>query len=334
MNILLIGGPRFLGYALTEALLTHNHSVTFFNRGKTNPDLFTNKVVKIIGDRDGEISNIGSKKFDAIIDTCGYVPRIVKQSVDYLKNKTTYYVFISSISVYEDSSVPNRDETAQVIELEDKETEDIMGSAKNYGGLKVLCERVVQESFGENAIIIRPGLIVGPHDPTNRFTYWPVRIRKGGKILAPGDSPFNVQIIDVRDLAEFIVKVIEDKKPDVYNATGPEKPFQFRDFAHQVKKITNSDADFCWATNKWLLQEKVGQWMEMPLWETSPESQALMESNIRKALTAGLQFRSLEDTVYATLHWYDEIKGDSKTWPAGLGPSKEQELLQKLTKEN
>ena len=331
MNILLIGGPRFLGYALTEALLAQNHSVTFFNRGKTNPDLFTGKVEKIIGNRDGEIANIGDKQFDAVIDTCGYVPRIVKQSVDFLKDKATYYVFISSISVYQDSTIINRDESAPVIELEDKTTEDVMGKPQNYGGLKVLCERVVQDGFGSKAVIIRPGLIVGPRDPTNRFTYWPVRVRKGGKTLVPGDEPLKSQVVDVRDLAEFTIKLLEDKKAGVYNVTGPGKPFDLKELFQNLQKITHSDTKFVWASNEWLKKEQVGEWMEMPLWETSPESQALMQVSIARAIQDGLQFRTLEQTVTDTLAWYDDIQGDTKKWPAGLAPEKEKDLLGKLT---
>lgn len=330
MNILLIGGPRFLGHAVTEALLAHNHTVTFFNRGKTNPELFDGKVDKIIGDRDGEIGKIGDKKFDAVIDTCGYVPRIVKQSVDFLKDKAPYYVFISSISVYEESTEHKQTEEAQVIELDDKKTEDIMGKPKNYGGLKILCERTVQEGYDSQAIVIRPGLIVGPRDPTNRFSYWPVRIRKGGKTLVPGGEPFLVQIIDVRDLAEFIVTLLENRKTGVYNATGPEQTYEFRELVQQIKKITTSNAEFVWAADSWLKNEKVGEWMEMPLWEPSPENQAMMDVNITKAVQDGLRFRSLEQTVTDTLAWYDEIQGDTKQWPAGLNGEKEQVLLGKL----
>ena len=329
MEVLLIGGPRFLGMALLNTLLEKKHNVTVFNRGKTNPTFFDGKIKKITGNRDGEISKIGNKTFDVVIDTCGYVPRVVKQSVEYLQNKTTKYVFISSISVYEDSTELDRDETAKVIELENKTTEDIMGQPSNYGGLKVLCEGVVQEAFGKQAIIIRPGLIVGPHDPSNRFTYWPVRIRKGGNILVPGDS-CKVQIIDVRDLAEFIVTLLEKNKAGVYNATGPEQSYEFREIAEKITEVTQANVNFQWVNNTWLQEQNVGPWMEFPLWEPSAESQASMQVSIEKALQDGLQFRSLEDTVQATLKWYDEIGGDTKTWSAGLKKEKEDELLKRI----
>lgn len=328
MKILLIGGTRFVGYALTEALLKNNHSITFFNRGKTNPDLFP-EVEKIHGNRDGEIPNIGSdRKFDVVIDTCGYVPRIVKQSVDFLKDKVKYYVFISSVSVYSSTDViQHRDELSEVFELKDPNTENIMGEPNNYGGLKVLCERTVQKVFKENAIIIRPGYIVGPNDPSHRFTYWPVRIRKAGKMLAPGDSPCNLQIVDVRDLAEFIVELVEKQKTGVFNVAGPEEPFDFREMLEKLHKITSSNAEIYWATNSWLQEQGVIAGKDFPIWDPSVEDQTLMNVNIDKALKAGLKFRSLDDTVNSTLQWYDDIKGETKEWSVGLNSEKEKELL-------
>ena len=333
MKVLLIGGPRFVGYALTEALLEKGHEVTFFNRGKTNPDLFPD-VEKIRGNRDGEIANIGNdQKFDVVIDTCGYVPRVVKQSVDFLRDKTSYYVFISSISVYSATKlVPKLTEEAEVFELEDKTTEEIMKPPNNYGGLKVLCERVVQEVFGDKAVIIRPGYIVGPNDPTHRFTYWPVRIRKGGKMLAPAQQPSNMQFVDARDLAEFTVGLLEQKKSGVYQVTGPNKTYDFRTMLEEINKIVGSKADFQWASTTWLEEQKVKPGEDLPLWDPSEEDQALMDVNIEKAVKDGLTFRSLKETVKDTLEWYDKINGDTKEWRVGLDQQKEQELVKKLSK--
>lgn len=332
MKILVIGGPRFVGYALTEALLKNNHIVTFFNRGKTNPELFP-EVEKIHGNRDGEMANIGpDKKFDAVIDTCGYLPRIVKQSVNFLKDKTTYYVFISSVSVYSSTHIlQHRDETSDVFELNDPTTEEIFGEPNNYGGLKILCERVVQEVFKENTIIIRPGYIIGPNDPTHRFTYWPVRIRKGGKMLAPGENPCNLQIVDVRDLAEFTVELLEKQKTGTFNVAGPEKTFDFKEMIKRLKKITKSNVEIHWATNSWLNEHGISAGKDFPIWDPSTEDQALMDVSIEKAVKAGLKFRSLDETVNSTLQWYDGIKGDTKNWTVGLDPEKEKELLEKLS---
>lgn len=331
MKILLIGGPRFVGYALTKALLKSNHTITYFNRGKTNPDLFP-EVEKIHGNRDGDIANIGSdRKFDAVIDTCGYLPRVVKQSAKFLKDKATYYVFISSVSVYSSTDIiQHRDESSEVYELKDPTTEEIMGEPNNYGGLKALCERVVQETFKENAIIIRPGYIVGPNDPTHRFTYWPVRIRKGGKVLAPGDSPCNLQIIDVRDLADFIVELLKNQRTGVFNVAGPENPFDFRVMLEKLNTITKSNAEIHWVTNSWLKEQGVVSGKDFPIWDPSTEDQALMNVNVDKAIKAGLKFRLLDDTVKSTLEWYDLIKGDTKEWNVGLDSEKEKELLKNL----
>lgn len=262
MKTLVIGGSRFVGYTIIETLLAHNHSVTMFNRGVTNPDAFDGKVDKIIGNRDGDIASIGNQHFDAVIDTCGYVPRIVKQSIDFLKDKTPMYVFISSQSVYTDRKISEYadivvDESSPVRELADKTTEEVRGKPENYGGLKILCERAIQEVFGTNSIIIRPGLIVGPHDSANMLTYWAVRIRQGGKVLAPGDKAFYCQIIDARDLAEFILKLVEEKKTGVFNATGPQKPYYFRGMLQEIQKVTNSNTDFVWASNDWLKKNNV-----------------------------------------------------------------------------
>lgn len=332
MQVLIIGGPRFVGYALTKALLQNNHKVTFFNRGKTNPELFP-EVEKIRGDRDGKIANIGNRTFDVVIDTCGYVPRIVKQSVDYLKDKTTYYVFISSVSVYTATALlPKRDETSEVFELDDKTTEDIMGEPNNYGGLKVLCERIVQETFRDKATIIRPGYIVGPNDPTHRFTYWPVRIRKGGNMLAPGDMPCNLQIIDVRDLAEFTVTLLENKKTGVFNVAGPSKPYDFREMVENLQTILQSKTEFKWATNTWLEEQGVKPGSDFPIWDPSEEDQLLMDVSIEQAEKEGLKFRTLVETVQATLKWYDSINGDAKNWNVGLDPTKEKQLIKLLQK--
>ncbi|MCE7734697.1 MAG: epimerase [Candidatus Heimdallarchaeota archaeon] len=328
VDILIIGGTKFLGRALVESALSRGHKLTLFNRGKTNPDVFPD-VERIQGDRDGEISNLGTKNWDVVIDTCGYVPRVVKSSAEYLKDKAKSYVFISSISVYTESTEMNRDENAEVIELEDKTTEDIMGSPDSYGGLKLLCEEEVTKTFNDS-LIIRPGLIVGPHDPTNRFTYWPVRIRKGGKILIPKDENYPVQVIDVRDLADFTLDLIEKGVSGAFNATGPEYQLTLGAVFEICKSFSSNNPEFVTADNQWLLDNEVQPWMEMPLWIPDDTGRALMQVSIAKALKNDLQFRSLKETVRDTLDWYDQIDGDSEEWNAGMKPEKETDLLSKL----
>ncbi|MBZ0302858.1 MAG: NAD-dependent epimerase/dehydratase family protein, partial [Anaerolineae bacterium] len=218
MKILLLGGPKFLGRAVIDAALAAGHTVTMFNRGQTNPDLYP-QVEKLYGDRDGQLDPLRGRSWDAVIDTCGYVPRVVRQSAELLAEAVGRYVFISTISVYEDIVGSSEDSALAV--LEDETTEEVSGA---YGGLKVLCERVVQGVYGDRALIIRPGLIVGPHDPTDRFTYWVTRTARGGRMLVPAASDYPMQVIDVRDLAEWTVRMVEGDMPGVYNATGPAEP--------------------------------------------------------------------------------------------------------------
>src|SRR6185503_2173656 len=219
MRILIIGGTRFLGRHLVEAALGRRHEVTLFNRGKSNPDLFPD-LETILGDREHDVNKLQGRIWDAVIDVAGYLPRIVRLSAEVLEPNVRRYVFISTISVYENFRKAGIDEAYPVGKLEDETVEEITG--ETYGPLKVLCERAVHDIYGERALIIRPGLIVGPHDPTDRFTYWPVRVARGGDVLAPQKPEALTQIIDVRDLSDFIIKLIEDSTWGVYNATGPD----------------------------------------------------------------------------------------------------------------
>ncbi|MHA2502373.1 MAG: NAD-dependent epimerase/dehydratase family protein, partial [Candidatus Kariarchaeaceae archaeon] len=198
MKILIIGGTRFVGRAISESLLAHGHSLTLFHRGKTNPD-YLPEATHVIGDRETDIERL-TGTWDVVIDTCGYYPRIVKISANHLQDKVKHYLFISTISVYSSTSELGITEAAPLQQLDDPTTEDMQSEENAYGGLKVLCENVVTSVYGERSIIVRPGLIVGPYDPTNRFTYWLPRIRKSGRILAPGDGSMPSQFIDVRDL--------------------------------------------------------------------------------------------------------------------------------------
>ena len=219
MKILIIGGTRFLGRHLVNSARARRHEVTLFNRGKTNPNLFW-QVEKIQGDREKDLDQLTGRNWDAVIDTCGYFPRIVRMSAEALKGKVENYVFISSISVYSAFSKIGINESDPVGKIEDETMEEITG--ESYGPLKALCEKAVQEVFGMDSLVIRPGLIVGPHDPTDRFTYWPVRVARGGSILAPEKPDLPIQIIDARDLADFIIKLIEQNVSGVFNATGPD----------------------------------------------------------------------------------------------------------------
>lgn len=222
LSILMLGGTGFLGPQTVQAALKHGHKVTLFNRGKTRPGLFP-ELEKLRGDRDkDELQALEGRKWDAVVDTSANVPRWVKKAATVLGPNIGHYVYISSISVYTDTSKPGMDETAAVATIADETTEKI--TAETYGALKALCEKAAEATMPRKVAVVRPGLIVGPEDPTDRFTYWPVRVAQGGEVLAPGSADDPVQLIDVRDLGAFLVRLIEDKATGVYNALGPEKP--------------------------------------------------------------------------------------------------------------
>jgi len=327
MKILIIGGTRFLGRHLVNSARVRGHQVTLFNRGITNPNLFL-QVKKIQGDREKDLERLIGQNWDAVIDTCGYFPRIVRMAAEALKDKTESYVFISSISVYADFSKIGINESDPLGKIEDETIEDRTGAA--YGPLKALCEQAVQDVFGIDSLIIRPGLIVGPHDPTDRFTYWPVRVARGGDILAPGQADGLTQMIDVRDLADFIVGLIEQNICGVFNATGPGRPLNFGTLLDTCKLICASDAKFKWAPLDFLNRNKVAPWSELPAWlPDQGEDAGFARVDISKAVNAGLKFLPLEQTIHDTLEWANS-RPQEHEWLAGLKAEREKELLQLL----
>lgn len=330
MKILIIGGTRFVGRALVEMALARGHEITLFHRGQSNPDIFPN-VERILGDRNSELEKLGNRHWDAVIDTCGYVPRVVKASAEYLADKVKTYVFISTISVYKESPIVGRDEDAELATIADETTEEVTG--ESYGALKVLCENAAEAAMPGRVVQIRPGLIVGPHDPTNRFTYWPIRVRKGGDVLVPDGGDVFSQFIDVRDLADFTIKCLEDGTIGTFNATGPDEPTTLKHVVEVSKQVSGSDANFVAAPSEWLMAKELGPWMEMPLWIPTKEDQALMQISIERGKAKGLKFRPLAETIRDTYTWYDEIKGDEKQWGAGLKAEKEASLLADLKAE-
>ena len=330
MKILIIGGTRFLGRHLVDSALARGHEVTLFNRGKSNPDLFLN-IETILGDREHDLDKLTGREWDAVIDTCGYFPRIVRLSAQSLERSVGRYVFISSVSVYAGFSKIGIDENEPVGKIEDESFEEITGGS--YGPLKALCEKAVQEIYGERALIIRPGLIVGPNDPTDRFTYWPVRVARGGEVLAPQKPDVPIQIIDVRDLAEFIIKLIEGNASGVYNATGPDYELTLGNLLEVSKQVSNSDAAFKWAGMEFLNQNNVQAWSDMPVWVPDTEEDAgFSRIDVSKAINAGLTFRALDETVRDTLDWA-KMRPPDHSWRAGLDIKREQELLAILENE-
>ena len=329
MRILILGGTRFLGQHLVEAALNHSHEVTLFNRGKSNPGLFP-QLETIIGDREKDVNKLEGRIWDAVIDVAGYVPRIVRLSADVLKENVSRYAFISSISVYDEAIFKKIgiDESDPVAKIEDETVEEITG--ETYGPLKALCEKAVQELYGERALIVRPGLIVGPHDPTDRFTYWPVRVARGGDVLAPEKPDAPAQIIDVRDLSDFIIRLIENNASGIFNATGPDYPLTLNRILEVSKQVSGSDARFIWASAEFLKQHSVAEWSDMPVWvPDTEENQGFSRMDVSRAIDAGLKFRPLEETVRDTLAWAQTRPADYQ-WRAGLTAEREAEVLAAL----
>lgn len=334
MHILIIGGTRFLGRHLVDSALVRGHQVTLFNRGKSNPALYPD-LETVIGDREHDLSALFGRRFDAVIDTCGYFPRLVRLSAQALRGSAGAYVFISSISVYADFSQPGITEDSPLAVLPadtDPAVEEI--TSETYGPLKALCEQAVQDAFGERAIIIRPGLIVGPHDPTDRFTYWPFRVAGGGDILAPEGPHVPVQIIDARDLADFTLHLIETGAAGVFNATGPDTSLTFGGMLEVCKQISGSDAVFHWASPRFLEENNVAPWSDLPVWvPDSPENAGFSKVSIAKALAAGLTFRPLGETVRDTLTWA-ATRPLEHPWRAGLTEEREKHLIKTLNSLN
>jgi 2'-hydroxyisoflavone reductase len=324
VNLLILGGTVFVGRHLVDAALVRGHTVTLFNRGQHNAELFPS-VEKLRGNRDGGLDALRGRRWDAVIDTCGYFPRIVRASAETLRQSADHYTFISSVSVYAEVKQPSIDENALVATLEDESVEQI--TEGSYGALKALCEQAVERAMPGRALIIRPGLIVGPHDPTDRFTYWPHRIARGGQVLAPGNAASRVQFIDVRDLAEWTLRMVEAKHTGVFNATGPGDALTMEQFLDECRKVSGSDARLTWIEEKFLLDAGVGAWIEMPLWVPEKEDAlGFMQINCGRALAAGLTFRPLSDTLRDTLAW-DATRSPAVEWRAGIQPERELELL-------
>jgi 2'-hydroxyisoflavone reductase len=314
VRLLLLGGPRFLGRAVTDAALAAGHEVTFFNRGKTNPGLYP-EVERLIGDRAGELDALSGRSWDAVVDTCGYLPEIVRASASAVTDSETY-CFVSSISVYRDFTQVN-DEESPVAELGDLPADEV--TEESYGPLKALCEDAARDVFGARALVVRPGLIVGRYDPTGRFTYWPHRIARGGEVLAPAPRESPTQVIDVRDLGAWIVELCGRHATGTYNATHP--GISIGHLLATCRQVASSDAEITWVSPAFLVEHDVGEWMELPLWLVDPAMEYADRVDVSRALEAGLTFRPLEETVRGSL---DDAE---TTDAAGLRPEREAELL-------
>lgn len=323
MRLLVLGGTKFLGRAAVESALESGHEVTLFNRGETNPELFP-EAEKLRGDRDGDLSALEGREWDAVIDPSGFVPRVVRASAEVLRGSVGHYVFVSSISVYREPYEPGFDEGAPVFDVEPA-TENVN---EEYAELKAACERVVREVLPEAHASVRAGLIVGPHDPTGRFTYWPLRVAAGGTVLAPAPADRKVQFVDVRDLGAWLVRLAEERTAGTFNAVRPATPFG--ELLEACREVAGSDATFVWADESFLLGQDVSPWMELPLWLAGDDA-PFLQADVSRAVGEGLTFRTVQETVADTLAWARQAgvplvtPGDRGS--AGMDPMREAELL-------
>jgi len=318
VRLLVLGGTKFLGRAAVEEALARGHEVTLFNRGETNPELFP-EVTKLRGDRTESLEPLARGSWDAVIDPSGYLPAVVRASAEALAGSVGHYVFVSSVSVYASLAQPV-DEDAPLAELGDDPDDRLTDDYSNYGALKALCEAAVTQAFGrQRCANVRPGLIVGAHDPSGRFTYWPHRVARGGEVLAPGPPEGTVQFVDVKDVGRFLVNAAERVLDGAYNVTRP--GLAWGELLETCRTVAASDATFRWVPDELLTGHEVGEWMELPLWIADPDMAGIHQADVLRAVEAGLTFRPLAETVRDTLDQAETVEG------VGLTPKREAELL-------
>ena len=324
VRVLVLGGTRFVGRHVVEAALQRGHEVSLFNRGKTASDLFGARVENLVGDRDGGLSALEERNWDAVVDASGYVPRVVRDSARLLSGAVGLYVFVSTISVYRIPVAPGTDEGGPVWELADTTTEEV--DPDTYGGLKVLCEHAVEEEVPGRALVVRPGLVVGPHAPTGRFGHWPRRVAEGGEVLAPGDPGQRIRFVDARDLADWVVRMAEVDATGTYNAVGPEDSLTMGHFLETCRSVSGSDAQFVWMDERFLLERGVDPWTELPLWVLE-EHEGVQRLDVSKAQGAGLTFRPVDASVADVLAEERDPVGAGDVGPT-LSREREAELLE------
>lgn len=338
MKILIIGGTKFLGRHLIEAALAKNYEVTIFNRGKFSQEEFEN-VEQIQGDRTSDLEKLGNREWDAVIDTCGYLPEMVKSSAEFLKDQVNQYVFISSGSVYEEIK-SNYDETTVTAKLTKKQQKAVkkidpkgelngLTLGEYYGALKVLCEEAIEKVVPNRTLIIRAGMIVGEFDWTDRFAYWVMRVAKGGEILAPGKPENFVQLINAKDLSEFIIQMIEKNANGIFNVTSKSFELTFGKMLTEMKKTLKTKAEFVWVDEEFLTENKVAPWSEMPFYLPQSDETIcdFLTMNVDKSLKQGLKFRPLRETIDEVFNWRKKQDFEMK---AGISLERESELLRKF----
>ena len=325
MRILILGGTVFLGRHLVHAAQERGHTLTLFNRGQRNPDLFP-ELERLTGDRDGGLDILDGREWDAVIDTCGYFPRVVRQSAEKLANSVRRYVFISSISAYAHFREPYTAENAPIATTNEPDATKVTG--ENYGGLKALCEQAVEENLPGRALIIRPGYIVGRYDPSDRFTHWVFRARTGGDILVPGDANMQVEYIDVRDLAEWTIRLVEQEETGIFNACGPQNPLTLGTLLETCQAVSPLPSRLRYVAPEFMKAQDVSP-DSLNIWwigEEDADFKYISYMDCRKAQASGLTYRSLEDTVRDTMEW-DASRPEDLERRFGIPREREEELL-------
>jgi 2'-hydroxyisoflavone reductase len=329
LKVLIFGGTGFIGPHIVRALHAGGHQMTLFNRGKRNPGLFPD-IETVIGDRNESLDALKGRKWDVVVDDVAYFPAQVKKSTELLKDQVRHYIYVSSISAYADLTPPGIDEDYKLAQLKDPNVTEITNDT--YGGLKAACEQIVEQAFGERQAVIRPSYIVGPGDTSDRFTYWPVRVARGGEVLAPGSPRDPIQFIDVRDLADFMRVCVERTVSGRYNLCNPPGAVTMGDLLATSKRLSKSNATFTWASQSFLEQNKALESGEIPIWAptTGAEAGATLVSSAR-AVAKGLRFRDLDTTIKDTLAWHEQRPAEQKNkLRAGLTTEREAELLKRL----
>ena len=327
LRILILGGTRFIGPHQVKYALDRGHEVSIFTRGQTEPPFYHDyfeRVEHLVGDRNDDLAALEGREWDAVIDNSASYPRWVAMTTELLRDQVDRYLFVSSISAYADFAAVGIDEDYPVAQLSAPDIEDM----REYGAMKAQCEQNTRDAFGENAIIVRPGLIVGPGDNTDRWTYWPVRVDRGGEVLAPNTPADPVQNVDARDLSEWIVRLVEGPgSGGTYNATGEVQPFG--DMLEEIRGALDSDATFTWVSTEFMQEHNVVPWGHMTNW-TPPEGPTvgMNQVSVAAAVQAGLTFRPLADTARDTVEWWNSLPEDRRAEPrAGLPAELEAEVL-------
>lgn len=335
-RILILGGTGFIGPPMVEYALRRGHEVTLFNRGRTNTHLFPD-VEKLVGDRSDDLTALENRRWDVVIDNHATLPRWVRQSANLLRDAADQYIHVSTISVYAPASYDGAEpgspeeearrigEESPLAQLpaDHDGSEDVTG--QTYGPFKWMAENAAREAFGDRTTIVRPGLIVGPGDPTDRFTYWPVRLAQGGDVIAPGDGHDAVQFVDARDLTSWIVRLAENGTAGTFNATGPAGRLSMRSMLEQMRDASAVSSQLHWVPAETLTDAGVRGWTDLPVWiQRNPLTWVRND----RAIAAGLGFRPIEETAADTLAWYSTLSEERQSSPrVGLSPEREAEVL-------